>query len=335
MASALRADEQCANAPALVVRAWIRLFEELEIADSDALLLALATDTVRDDDVRADALEALGSLESDLRSEAAQATLFDREPLVRAAALELLSGVSPEESLPLLMDAAREGERAERRTAYRLLSEHEGEAAETVLVEALEALARGELPAELTLDLVAAAELRATPRLTALLETRRAGWSDELLAPYLDGLLGGDPDYGRELFLERADLQCLRCHRDPESDDEPSSDSGEQVGPDLRGLGQRSTRLQTLESVLDPNRRITAGYQGTLFFLVDGTRVEGQILTDDPDAIRVLDADGVVHALDPSKVESRRPGLSAMPAGMGELLTRHEMRDLLEYLSRL
>jgi putative heme-binding domain-containing protein len=90
-----------------------------------------------------------------------------------------------------------------------------------------------------------------------------------------------------------------------------------------------------LASIADPNRRITGGYQGTLLFLADGSHVEGQVLAEDAAAIRILDADGVVHELDPGQVESRRAGLSAMPAGLGELVTRREMRDLIEYLSRL
>jgi quinoprotein glucose dehydrogenase len=321
-----------ADAPPAVARAWIELFVDLSLEDMDGLLAALAGETEREPAVRVAAIEALGSFESELRGEVAAATLFDRESAVRAAALELLQGVSPEDALPLLVDAARKGERAERRTAYRILAELASEEADAALVEAFEALARDELPGELALDLVAAAEARDTPRLNALLEAHRSGRSDEVLAPFVDGLLGGDAERGRELFLERADLQCLRCHRDPASEDEVVD---EQVGPDLRGLGTRSTRLQMLESIVDPNRRITTGYQGTLFFLEDETRVEGQVLSEDGELIRVLDADGVVHELEAAAVETRRAGLSAMPAGMGALVTRHEMRDLIEYLSSL
>jgi hypothetical protein len=47
------------------------------------------------------------------------------------------------------------------------------------------------------------------------------------------------------------------------------------------------------------------------------------------------DADGVVHELPRAQIELLREGLSAMPDGLADALSRQDMRDLIEYLARL
>ena len=95
-----------------------------------------------------------------------------------------------------------------------------------------------------------------------------------------------------------------------------------------------------LESIVDPNRTITAGYQGTVLYLVEpeterSSVVAGRIVEETSEIIRVLDADGEITEVDPRLVDDRRPDLSAMPEGLPDSLTRLEMRDLLAYLASL
>src|SRR5690606_36030151 len=86
----------------------------------------------------------------------------------------------------------------------------------------------GGVPEELILDLVLACEQQQSPSLEALLAAHRArrGATALLLAPWLDGLHGGDAELGRRVF-ERADLSCVRCHTAGEEV------PGGGVGPDL------------------------------------------------------------------------------------------------------
>ena len=95
------------------------------------------------------------------------------------------------------------------------------------------------------------------------------------------------------------------------------------------------TRLQLLESIATPNRRTAPGFTATVLFLDDDTRVVGRIVEETEERIRVQDPDGAVTDVDPGTVMSRRPDLSAMPEGLAKMLTRRELRDLIEFLAQL
>src|SRR5262249_47221405 len=153
---------------------------------------------------------------------------------------------------------------------------------------------------------------------------RAARGADPLLGPYLDGLFGGDPERGGAVF-QRVDLSCTRCHA-------WWPDAAERVGPNLSGVAQRLTRLQTLEAILAPNRRTTPGYGATVFFMKDGRTVSGRVAEETPTLIRLFNANNDPIALDPAEVEERRADLSAMPEDVAKSISRTEMRDLLAYL---
>ena len=332
-AAALRA------APEAVQRGWLRLLaarpRAVESPALDPWLAARALDAAAPEPVRVAALE-LAAARDAVDGELLERALFDPSSGLRAAALEALGDLDGERAFPLIEAAATRGETAERRAAYDLLARSSQAGAAGVLATELERLLLGEVPAGVALELVEAAEERGGEALAQLLERRRAGRDDAPLAPYLDGLYGGDPERGRELFAKSAELQCLRCHSTG-GDLDGRAEAGERpaIGPTLAGLGSRSTRLEILASIVDPNRAFANDLRGTLFFLADGGRVEGQLVEETAEVVRVLDAEGELHALDPAAIEARRAGLSAMPEGLGGLIDAREMRDLLEYLGGL
>ena len=127
-------------------------------------------------------------------------------------------------------------------------------------------------------------------------------------------------------------IECERKALGPDFDEDGSAWN---VHPDLAGVSQRLSRLQVLESIAAPNRRTTPGYSATVLFLKEGGIVNGRIVEDTANVIRVLNSNGEVLEVDPMEVEERRPDLSAMPEDMIESLTRQELRDLLEYVSSL
>src|SRR5262249_12307921 len=69
----------------------------------------------------------------------------------------------------------------------------------------------------------------------------------------------GNPERGRALFLNVDKSQCLKCHR--------LGDQGERIGPDLSDIGGRFSRIHLVESILEPSRAITPGYQTFVVFL--------------------------------------------------------------------
>lgn len=320
------------DAPLRVSRAWIDLVAAYPTAPGYGALAAAALDGGRPQDLRARALEVIGKDAPRVPAGFADhlpGLLLDPAPKVRAAALGALQSLDPEAALPALRSGLGRSIE-ERRAAYAGLALLASEAADAVLAEELQRLIAGLVPAEVALDLTLAAESRKSDEIVALLDRHRAPRAqDELLGGWIDVLYGGDAERGKGIFHDRAELSCLRCHKTSAESD------GGAVGPDLTGLSERMPRIQVLESILDPNRNVADGYQGTVFFLHDGTILEGRILSETEGAIRIIDKDAETHEIPVEDIEVRRQGLSAMPTGLGDNLDPREMRDLIEYLSGL
>lgn len=118
----------------------------------------------------------------------------------------------------------------------------------------------------------------------------------------------------------------MRCHA--------VGDNGGNVGPKLKDASKKLTREHLLESMVDPNRRIAEGYDSVMVDLKDGESVSGVLKSESESELVLQSADGTVHTLSKSEIESRRSTLSPMPEGLIEMLTKRELRDLIEYLAQ-
>jgi quinoprotein glucose dehydrogenase len=107
------------------------------------------------------------------------------------------------------------------------------------------------------------------------------------------------------------------------------------VGPALDGVGSRQTREYLLESIVYPNAKIAPGFETVVLQLKDGKAVTGVVKKDSPTEIVLIDANGQTLTVDPSRVQSRTRGVSAMPEGFGKTLPKRDLRDLVEYLASL
>jgi len=150
---------------------------------------------------------------------------------------------------------------------------------------------------------------------------------DDPLRGYRDLVLGGDPQRGRVIFWERAEAQCLRCHK--------VAGKGEGLaGPDLGDIGLKSKPEELLESIIYPNRKITEGYDSVVLELENGEFVTGVLVKQEGRDLFVANLEGV-RKINKGDIQSQRRGLSPMPAGMHKLLKRAELRDLVAYLASL
>ena len=85
---------------------------------------------------------------------------------------------------------------------------------DAALVDLMEALLDGSLPAELHLETLQAAEGREHPQLAALVDRYDATRdSDVPLDQYREALYGGDAQRGARIFYTRTSVSCLRCHK--------------------------------------------------------------------------------------------------------------------------
>lgn len=137
--------------------------------------------------------------------------------------------------------------------------------------------------------------------------------------------LRGDADAGQELFLSQR-LGCYGCHR--------AAGRGGTVGPDLSRIGAIRTRAELLESVLFPDLTVAPEYRPFLVETRDGRLATGLVVRDDPAAITLRTADLAEVRIARGDVERMTPAAaSLMPEGLERLLTRPELRDLLEFLA--
>ena len=139
--------------------------------------------------------------------------------------------------------------------------------------------------------------------------------------------MGGDATEGKRLFYEHPGAQCIRCHG--------VRGEGGIVGPGLSSVGNRLTREQLLESIVFPNKTIAVGFENATIVLKSGANHSGLVKSETATEL-VLDSpeDGKL-TLKKADIEKRIRGLSAMPEGVDKLITRRELRDLVEYLSTL
>lgn len=314
--------------PVDVARAWVAFAKSAKATALAPRLAEMAAASALDATLRADCLAALGALHAPQAADAAALALKDSDGDVRAAALALVAELEPSRALPLVEAILKSGELGERRAAYAWLRRTRSQAASDVLASELARESQGLVPAELALELADAADQHRTdPAIAAALAARDARrMGDEKLAPYLDALAGGDAEAGRKVFREKGETTCLRCHQVEKGD-------GGEVGPALAGVGRRLGRVGVLEAILLPNRRVSPGYENTVWERENGTFVEGRLVSRANGVVKIRNAQNEVVELDESAIVSSRTTLSAMPDGLGKQLSLRELRDLVEYLA--
>jgi quinoprotein glucose dehydrogenase len=188
----------------------------------------------------------------------------------------------------------------------------------------------GKAPATVQLDIYEAAGRAGTPELKEKIAKYNAGLpADDPLAQYRMSLDGGDADRGRRIFREKAEVQCLRCHKCEIGDS--------LVGPDLSKIGAQKDRQYLLESIVYPNRHIAQGFEMVIITLKDGNVVAGKLLGEDPTNVQLetLDEQGKPKPLTVpvANIKERTRAPSAMPETTRDFLNRGELRDLIEYLA--
>lgn len=135
------------------------------------------------------------------------------------------------------------------------------------------------------------------------------------------GLTGGDPKAGEVVFRNQG--ACLQCHK-------VGSDGGIQ-GPALDRVAERLKPEKIVESLVNPNAEIAAGYGLSTVTLADGTLVAGRITEDTSGQLTVIGLDGKAATHPRRQIKSITPPMSAMPP-MALALPPPMLRDLVAYL---
>jgi putative membrane-bound dehydrogenase-like protein len=135
----------------------------------------------------------------------------------------------------------------------------------------------------------------------------------------------GDVERGRKLFLDAAKSQCIKCHQ--------IGSQGERIGPELTGLGDRFSRIHIVESILEPSRTVTPGFQTLLVRLADGSSVSGIKLTEDDRTLTLADQKGEKHKLAKAEIEAQHSQVtSTMPDNLTQQFSPDQFVDLVTFL---
>jgi putative membrane-bound dehydrogenase-like protein len=138
----------------------------------------------------------------------------------------------------------------------------------------------------------------------------------------------GNPERGRQLFLDAGKTLCIKCHR--------VGDQGERVGPELTGLGTRFSKIYIVESILEPSRTISPSFETVIAVLKSGKSISGVKVDENASSITLVDNQAAKHQLARADIdEVERLPISTMPEGLEKRVTEDEFVDLISYLVSL
>jgi quinoprotein glucose dehydrogenase len=103
----------------------------------------------------------------------------------------------------------------------------------------------------------------------------------------------------------------------------------------LTGIGSKQSREYLLESLLFPSKVIALGYETVAVLLESGAVETGRVVRESDTELVLLGTEGREAAIPKARIRTARRGLSAMPDDLSRLLTKRELRDLVEYLAGL
>jgi quinoprotein glucose dehydrogenase len=237
--------------------------------------------------------------------------------------------LSPEE-LTKLSRKLEEGATAEKQSALAALASVNDDGATKLLSAWLDRLLAGQVVKELQLDVLDAVQKSQSLVTSAATKEKVAQYeavrdSRDPLAKWRECLYGGDVEDGKAIFTERQDAACLRCHK--------INGEGGEAGPELTGIGQRQTRESILESILFPNANISPGFETLLVSMKNGSSVAGVVKSENDTQLILHSPEDGLLTIKKADIQKRDRGLSAMPEGAAEILSKRDLRNLIAFLA--
>lgn len=302
----------------------------LRAKDAGPEAFALVTRKEADGKARAAALKTLAAIDDLRAAEAVRLAVTDRDVALRVAAHGLLGKLNPSEAVAQLAKAFPAASVTEKKAIIAALGDVKGADADKVLAGLFAELKSGKIPNEALLELLESAEKRSATELKAQLGAyQNALPAADPLAKYAYALAGGDKENGEKLFKEHVVAQCGRCHKVEES--------GGEAGPDLTGISTKKDRRYLLESIVLPNAQIAEGFQTLMVTLKNNDLKVGIVKEETADEITLqMPVPGaLLETVKKAEIKSRENAPSGMPPGLGEMLTKRELRNVLEYVASL
>ena len=316
------------SGPPAVQKEAATVAAKLGITEVGPVLLGLVTDSKSGSTTRIEAIKALDSLKDKRIGDAVASAISSADPRLRNAGRAILIKTKPDDVLKQLKEVLTKDDIIEKQGALALLADINAGDVDDLIEGWLDQLIAKKAPAELHLDIIEAASkrggIRMTRRLKSYEESRPKG---DDLAAWRETLYGGDAARGKDIFLNKAAVQCQRCHK--------LDGEGGEVGPPLNGLAAKQKRDYLLESIVLPNKQIAKGYDSVFITKTDGKTVTGVLKSEDNKEVKLMTAEGLLLTIKKEDIEEKRATKSAMPEDIVQKLNKREIRDLVEFLAGL
>ncbi len=300
----------------------------LQIKSIGDTLRDIAMDTGRIAKLRSNALAGFVKLHPELALATVKSLVTDTEAIVRAQALAQLAELDEAAAIPALAKAIQSDNASERQQAWDTLGRIELPASTELIEQGLADYIAGRTRPEDWLNVIEAAEGRASgAAIEALNAFEQQATQADSLAAYRDCEIGGNAEKGSELFFNKTELSCVRCHK--------VDGKGGEVGPDLTVIGKAKDSRYLLQSIVDPDAKIAENFETAVLLTEDGQILTGIVRKESPTEIELIDAEAKIIKVDPEDIVTRKKGKSAMPVDLLKSLSRRELRDLVAYLVSL
>lgn len=131
---------------------------------------------------------------------------------------------------------------------------------------------------------------------------------------------GGDPGNGAVVFEDN----CEECH---------SLEGEVMVGPDLSIIGERGIKF-IAESILNPAKKITAGYETYTVETKDGTKIVGIKSREEGGEVDITRKNGEIETIPVGDIKAMTidPNASVMPEDLNEAMTVKDFQDLQAFM---
>lgn len=137
----------------------------------------------------------------------------------------------------------------------------------------------------------------------------------------------GNPKAGALVFYKSA-AACVKCHS--------SGKTATPLGPDLATLGQETTDLHIIESILHPSHKIRKGFETISVVTIDGKVVTGLVAADEDERLVLRDATNLEQEITIKKSDIEEMIISEksmMPDGLvSSLRDERQFYDLVRYV---
>jgi quinoprotein glucose dehydrogenase len=317
------------ESPSTTVKlAAIRAATRMKIREGADAAFRVVANTNQPGNVRGEALKALAAFKSDRLDDALTVAARDGDAGLRSEATRIQAELRPSAALATLQATLNRGSTAEKQAALATLATMPGDAADAILAQWLDRLMAKEVPSELHLDVLDAAGKRGAVAIKDRLQKfERARPATDDLRSYRECTTGGDALEGRRIFIERQDVFCVRCHK--------VKGEGGDAGPDLTGIGARQSREYLLEAITYPNKHMAAGFESVVITMKDRNVYAGILKKETDDALEILSPEDGPMTLKKSDIDKRARGQSGMPEELRQVLSKRDLRNLVEFLSEL